>query len=204
METIDLKKELKRFYTAKTRPEIIDVPEGRFLAFDGRGEPGGEEYTTALNALYGVAYTLKFGLKKRGVADFTVMGLEGLWWWDDPTIVWLEDAPPRETWNWKSMIRMPDLVTEEMAEAAKAEVRGKRGPAADRVKLEPLNEGLSAQILHVGPYSDEPRSQKTLHAFIEELGYGLRGRHHEIYMGDPRRTAPERLKTILRHPVEKR
>jgi len=204
METIDLKKELKRFYTAKTRPEMIDVPEGRFLAFDGRGEPGGEEYTTALNALYGVAYTLKFGLKKREVADFTVMGLEGLWWWDDPTIVRLEDAPPRETWNWKSMIRMPDLVTEEMAEAAKAEVRGKRGPAADRVRLEPLHEGLSAQILHVGPYSDEPRSQRILHAFIEELGYRLRGRHHEIYMGDPRRTAPERLKTILRHPVEKR
>jgi hypothetical protein len=95
-------------------------------------------------------------------------------------------------------------VTEEMVEAAKAEARGKRGPAVDRVKLEPLNEGLSAQILHVGPYSDEPRSQKILHAFIEKQSYRLRGRHHEIYMGDPRRTAPERLKTILRHPVEKR
>jgi len=204
MEIIDLRKELKRLYTAKTRPELIDIPEGRFLTFNGKGEPGGEEYTAALNALYGVAYTLKFGLKRKGVADFTVMGLEGLWWWDDPSIMRLEDAPPRETWNWKSMIRMPDLITEEMAEAAKDEVRDKRGPTVDRVSLESFNEGLSAQMLHVGPHSDEPRSLKVLHAFVEEQRYRLRGRHHEIYMGDPRRTAPQRLKTILRHPVEKR
>jgi len=203
METIDLRKELKRFYTAKTRPELIYVTEGKFLTFDGRGEPGGEEYTTALNALYSVAYTLKFGLKKKRVADFTVMGLEGLWWWDDPTIIRLEDAPPRETWNWKSMIRVPDLVADEVVESAKAEVRAKSGPAVERVRLEAFQEGLSAHILHIGPYGEEPRSQRILNGFVEEQGYRLRGRHHEIYMGDPRKTTPERLKTILRHPVEK-
>ena len=131
------------------------------------------------------------------------MGLEGLWWWDDPRIVNLEDAPPRNTWNWISLIAVPDFITSVMLENARSEMIKKKGKTLENVRLERINEGLCAQILHIGPYSDEPRSQKALHGFIAEQGCRLRGRHHEIYMGDPRRTQPEKLKTILRHPVEK-
>lgn len=202
MEKYDLKKELKRFYSAKEKPELVDVPEISYLIFTGRGEPGGEAYTEGLGALYAAAYTLKFASKKKG-RDFTVMGLEGLWWWDDLNIINLEDAPPRETWNWTSLIAVPDFVTPDLLEELRSELVKKRGKALEKVRLERIHEGLCAQILHLGPYSDEPRSQKTLHGFIAEQGYKLRGRHHEIYMGDPRRTPPEKLKTILRHPVEK-
>ena len=201
MEKIDLRKELKRLYSPKERPELVDVSELSYLTYTGRGEPGGDAYTESLNALYSSVYTLKFASKKRG-RDFTVMTLEGLWWWDDPGVVNLEDAPPRETWNWTSMIVVPDFVTTEMLEGVKPDLIEKKGKAVERVKLEKLHEGLCAQILHVGPYSDEPRSQKALHGFIAERGLRLRGRHHEIYMSDPRRTPPEKWRTILRHPVE--
>lgn len=201
MEKIDLRKELKRLYSPEEKPELVDVPELSYLTYTGRGEPGGAAYTESLNALYSSVYTLKFASKKRG-RDFTVMTLEGLWWWDDPGVVNLEDAPPRETWNWTSMIVVPDFVTTEMLEGVKPDLIEKKGKAVERVKLEKPHEGLCAQILHVGPYSDEPRSQKVLHGFIAERGLRLRGRHHEIYMSDPRRTPPEKWRTILRHPVE--
>lgn len=202
MNKLDLRKELKEYYTAKKEPQIIDLPPGKFLTIIGRGEPGGETYSAGLNALYGLSYTLKFRLKKQG-NDFTVMALEGLWWWDDPTINWLESAPPREEWNFKSMIRQPDFITQEMLDEILPEVREKKGPIVGDAVLEIFHEGLSAQIMHIGPYSEEIHTLRILHAFIEENGYKLRGRHHEIYLGDPRRTAPEKLKTILRHPVEK-
>ncbi len=201
MEKSDLRKELKRLYSPKERPELVDVPELSYLTYTGRGEPGGAAYTESLNALYSSVYTLKFASKKRG-RDFTVMTLEGLWWWDDPSVVNLEDAPPRETWNWTSMIVVPDFVTAEMLEEVKPELVEKKGKAVEKVRLERLHEGLCAQILHVGPYSDEPRSMKLLHGFMTERGLRLRGRHHEIYMSDPRRTPPEKWRTILRHPVE--
>ncbi len=201
MEKSDLRKELKRLYSPKERPELVDVPELSYLTYTGRGEPGGAAYTESLNALYSSVYTLKFASKKRG-RDFTVMSLEGLWWWDDPGVVNLEDAPPRETWNWTSMIVVPDFVTAEMLEEVKPELVEKKGKAVENVSLERLHEGLCAQILHVGPYSDEPRSMKLLHGFMTERGLRLRGRHHEIYMSDPRRTPPEKWRTILRHPVE--
>lgn len=203
MEKIDLKKGLKKFYSARERPEIIDVPEGLFLTYSGRGAPGGEAYSEALNVLYSTAYTLKFDQKKMG-RDFTVMTLEGLWWWDDKKIVNLEEAPPRETWNWTSMIRVPDFVTDEIVNALKPGITEKKGLVVDRVTLDHFHEGLSVQILHVGPYSDESRTQKIIHGFTTDQGYRLRGKHHEIYLSDPNRTAPEKLKTILRHPVEKR
>jgi hypothetical protein len=202
MEKYDLKKELKNIYTAKEKPEFVNVPEINYLTYTGRGEPGGVAYTEGLGALYTAAYTLKFASKKKG-RDFTVMGLEGLWWWDDLGIVNLEDAPPRDTWNWMSLIAVPDFVTSVMLEDAIPEMIKKKGKTLEKVRFERINEGLCAQILHIGPYSDEPRSQKALHGFIAQQGYRLRGRHHEIYMGDPRRTPPEKLKTILRHPVEK-
>jgi len=201
MEKYNLKKELRRFYSAKEKPELVDVPEISYLTFMGRGEPGGEAYNEGLGALYATAYTLKFESKKKG-RDFTVMGLEGLWWWDSTNIINLEEAPPRETWNWMSLIAVPEFVTSDKLEELRPELVKKKGKALGKVKLERIHEGLCAQILHIGPYSDEPRSQRKLHGFISELGYRLRGRHHEIYMGDPRKTPPEKLKTILRHPIE--
>jgi hypothetical protein len=203
MSKLDLRKELKRYYTAKKRPEIVDVPPGNFLSMDGRGEPGGEAYSAALNALYGLSYTLKFKCKEEG-RDFTVMALEGLWWWDDESVFSLSDAPPREEWNWKSMIRQPDFITRDMLDEIRPVVREKRGPDVDDVALETFHEGLSAQILHVGPYGEEGPTGKRLHAFIEESGYRMRGRHHEIYLSNPQRAKPENLKTILRQPIEER
>jgi hypothetical protein len=202
MSKLDLRKELKRFYSAKKKPGIIDVPSGKFLTIVGRGEPGGEAYSAALQALYGLSYTLKFKCKAEG-RDFTVMALEGLWWWDDPSIFDLENAPPREEWNWKSMMRQPDFVTGEMLEEVRPGVREKRGPAVDDVVLEAFHEGLSAQIMHRGPYSEEDPTVMRLHEFIAEEGYRMRGRHHEIYLSDPRRSKPENIKTIIRQPVEK-
>ena len=201
MDKLDLRKELKRYYTAKRKPEIVDVPPGKFLNYTGRGAPEGEAYQAALAALYGLSYTLKFKSKAEG-RDFTVMALEGLWWWDDPTVFDLDEAPPREEWNWKSMIRQPDFITQEMVDEVRPEVREKRGPAVDAVALETFNEGLSAQIMHIGPYSEEGPTGRRLHAFIEESGYRMRGQHHEIYLSDPRRSKPENMKTILRQPVE--
>ncbi|MFA5868405.1 MAG: GyrI-like domain-containing protein [Candidatus Bathyarchaeia archaeon] len=201
MEKSDLRKELKRLYSPKERPELVDVPELSYLTYTGRGEPGGAAYTEALNALYSSVYTLKFASKKRG-RDFTVMTLEGLWWWDDPSIVNLADAPPKQPWNWTSMIVVPDFVTAEMLEEVKPDLIKKKGKAVEKVRLERIHEGLCAQILHVGPYSDEPRSVKLLHGFMAERGLKLRGRHHEVYMSDPRRTPPEKWRTIIRLPVE--
>ena len=202
MSKLDLRKELKRFYSAKKKPEIIDVPPGKFLTIIGKGEPGGEAYSAALQALYGLSYTLKFKCKAEG-RDFTVMALEGLWWWDDPSIFDLENAPEREEWNWKSMIRQPDFVTGEMLDEIRPKIREKRGPAVDDVVLETFHEGLSAQIMHRGPYSEEGPTVMRLHEFITEEGYGMRGRHHEIYLSNPRRSKPENIKTIIRQPVEK-
>lgn len=201
MSKLDLRKELKKYYTAKIEPEIIDIPPGMFLAIVGRGEPGGEEYAAALQALYGLSYALKFRCKAEG-RDFTVMGLEGLWWWGDEAAFAPEEAPPRDQWNWRSMIRQPGFITKEMVEEARAEVREKRGAAVDRVELEEFHEGLSAQVMHVGPYSEEGPTIRRLHEFIEEQGYRPRGRHHEIYLSDPRRSKPEKIKTILRQPIE--
>ncbi len=182
----------------------MEVPELCFLMIDGRGDPNSSEaYQDALGALYGIAYTLKFTLKKaEPERDFKVAPLEGLWWADveAPSMAALQ--ADRDSWNWTMMIAVPDGVTAaEFAAAAEAAARRRPLPAAARVRLERFAEGLAAQIMHVGPYADEAPTIAALHAFVEEQGYALRGRHHEIYLGDPRRTAPERLKTVLRHPV---
>ena len=198
---IDLRKHLKHLYSSSTEPNIIDVPPAKFLTITGRGEPGGEAYQAAMNALYSVAYTVKFKSKAAG-KDFTVMTLEGLWWWEGPQRSFEE--MPREEWNWKSMIRQPDFITPKMVEEAKGEAKEKKGvEEIERVVLEEFHEGLSAQIMHIGPYSEEGPTIAKLHKFVQENGYKLRGYHHEIYMSDPRRTAPEKWKTIIRHPIEK-
>jgi hypothetical protein len=204
MSPADLSRQLKPLYAPSAKhPAIVEVPPLDFLMVDGRGAPESEVYAEALGALYSVAYTLKFTLKKVAPErDFKVMPLEGLWWGDveRPTLAELQEQ--REDWNWRMMIAVPELVTAaEVAAAAEAAARRRPLPAVARLRHERFEEGLAAQIMHVGPYSEEAPTIERLHAWVEEQGYELRGRHHEIYLGDPRRTAPERLKTVIRHPV---
>jgi len=205
MSPLDLVRQLKPLYAPSAKhPVIVEVPELSFLMLDGRGDPNtSEQYQDALGALYGIAYTLKFTLKKSDPErDFRVAPLEGLWWADAEAPSLAELQADRDAWNWTMMIALPDDVTAaELAAAAEAAARRRPLPGAGSIRLERFEEGLAAQIMHVGPYSAEAPTIERLHAFVEEQGYALLGRHHEIYLGDPRRTAPERLKTIIRHPV---
>ena len=205
MPPLDLVKLHKPLYHPSAKhPAIVDVPEFAFLMVDGRGDPEtAQPYHQALEALYSVAYTLKFTLKKADQErDFKVAPLEGLWWADEEAPTMADLQRDRDAWNWTMMIAVPDAVTpEEVAAAREAAARKRELPAAPLLRLERLEEGLAAQIMHVGPYSEEEPTIERLHAFAAAEGYELRGRHHEIYLGDPRRTAPERLKTVLRHPV---
>jgi hypothetical protein len=205
MAPFDLIKQHKSLYAPSAKhPTIVEVPELAFLMVDGRGDPNtSEAYQQALEALYGVAYTLKFSLKKADAPrDFKVAPLEGLWWADEAAPSMAELQHDRDAWNWTMMIAVPDEVSdEEVAAAAGAAARKRELPAAALPRLERLEEGLAAQIMHVGPYAEEAPTIELLHGFVAAQGYELRGRHHEIYLGDPRRTAPERLKTVLRHPV---
>jgi hypothetical protein len=152
-------------------------------------------------ALYGLAYTLKFHYKALGT-DFKVMALEGLWSIEHGVFD-MNNPTPREEWRWTSMIRVPDFVEQDALNEVLPDLIEKRGKKVREVRLMEFNEGLSAQILHLGPYSEEIPTINRLHAWAEDQGYRLRGDHHEIYMSDPRRTKPENLKTIIRHPVEK-
>jgi hypothetical protein len=184
-------------------PAIVEVPELAFLMVDGRGAPESEAYQEAIQALYGTAYTLKFAVRNADAdRDFKVAPLEGLWWGDEERPGLADLQADRDAWSWRMMIALPDEVTAaEVAAAAEAAARKRPSPAAGRVRLERFAEGLAAQIMHHGPYSEEAPTIERLHAWVEEQGYELRGRHHEIYLGDPRRAAPERLKTVIRHPV---
>jgi hypothetical protein len=200
MEKVDLMKQWKHLYKpSKKEVTAVDVPPLNFLMIDGQGAPGGEEYSTALGALYSVAYTLKFTLKAQGM-DFKVMPLEGLWWADDMAAF---TEANKDEWKWTAMILVPEFVTVEMVADAKVQAEVKKGlPAISRVRLETYHEGPSAQILYIGPYSDEDETIQRIHQFIDDDGHKLRGKHHEIYLSDPNRTAPEKLKTIIRQPYE--
>ncbi len=198
---IDLKRELPELYTARRRPGIIEVPELKFLMIDGHGDPNtSADYGHAIEALYSVAYTLKFRIKAEGSLDFPVMPLEGLWWAADAAEF---PAEEKSSWSWTAMLLQPDVVTDELvADAIEAASRKRSIPAAALLRLESFTEGLSAQILHIGPYAEEAPTIAELHAFIAEQGHARRGKHHEIYLGDPRRSAPDRLRTIIRQPIE--
>ncbi len=200
MEKVDLMKELKHLYTpSKKEVTAVDVPPLKYLMIDGQGAPGGEEYGIALGALYSVAYTLKFSSKTQGM-DFKVMPLEGLWWADDMAAF---TEANKDVWKWTAMILVPDFVTEQMVEEAKAQAMEKKGlPAISRVRLETFREGPSAQILYIGPYAEEDETIQRIHQFIEQQGHKLRGKHHEIYLSDPNRTPPEKLKTVIRQPFD--
>jgi hypothetical protein len=208
MSPFDLVKQHRPLYAPSAKhPSIVEVPELSFLMIDGRGDPNSSEaYQDALGALYGIAYTLKFTLKKADAErDFKVAPLEGLWWVDVERPGMEELQADRDAWSWTMMIAVPDDVTAaEVAAAAEAAARRRPLPTAGKVRLERVAEGLAAQIMHLGPYAEEAPTIARLHAWVDEQGYELHGRHHEIYLGDPRRTAPERLKTVLRHPVRPR
>ncbi|MBI0583581.1 MAG: GyrI-like domain-containing protein [Methanomassiliicoccus sp.] len=196
---LDLRKQLRTLYDAPLEPVLVEVPAMNFLMIDGSGDPNGsEEYRQALEALFGLSYTLKFKAKKLG-SDYGVLPLEGLWWVDDLASL---DFKRKDNWKWTSLIMQPDLVTEEMVEEATEELRRKKDPPAlSRMRFERFDEGLAAQVMHIGPYADEGPTIQRLHAFVGGSGHELMGRHHEIYLSDVNRTAPERLRTIIRNPI---
>jgi hypothetical protein len=198
---IDFRKEYKHLYNASAREAaMVDVPEMNFLMIDGTGDPNTSvDYQAALEALYSLSYWLKFAVKKGQAVDFAVMPLEGLWWTED-----MADFSPdrKDLWQWTAMIMQPQHVTAGLYEEALAQVAvKKKAPALSKVRLAPFHEGLCAQIMHVGSYSAEGPTILKLHDFIKGQGRLMTGKHHEIYLGDPRRSAPERLKTVVRQPV---
>jgi hypothetical protein len=199
-EKIDLTKQFPKVWKASAKKvALVEVPPLAYLMADGEGDPNGPPFQEAMEALFGLAYTLKFSSKMGGGPDWKVMGPEGLWWADDPSAFCEKRF---DEWRWTLMIAQPDVVTAERVEAARETVREKKDPPAlERVRLDRLEEGLSAQLLHVGPYDGVGPAVERLAAFIAEEGYTVAGRHHEIYLSDPRRVPPERLKTIVRMPV---
>lgn len=202
MGRLDLVKERKDLYRPPgDQAVLVEVDEMHVLMIDGAGDPNtSEQYHDAVETLYTVSYMLKFAVKRGAIGvDYKVMPLEGLWWTDDMRDFSIER---KDDWRWTMMIAQPAFVAADLVEAVSADAaRKKNPPALERLRFDTFSEGLSAQIMHVGPYSTEGPTVDKLHAFITEQGYVLAGRHHEIYLGDPRRTAPERLRTVIRQPV---
>lgn len=199
MGKVDLKKEFKQLYNPSVKEiSVVDVPAMNFLFVDGEGAPASPQYVEAVGALFSVAYTLKFMVKKTKGVDYGVMPLEGLWWMDDMTQF---SADRKDEWKWTAMIMQPKYVTAEDFKAAVEQVRKKKNPPAlPKVRFESFKEGPSAQILYVGPFSDEGPTILKIHAYIQNSGHSLSGKHHEIYLNDPSKTAPGKLKTIIRQP----
>ena len=198
---LDLKREQRSLYHPSAKePSIVEVPQMQYLMLDGKGDPNGPTYQRAVETIYPIAYALKFLSKHELDLDYVVMPLEGLWWVDDLAQLSSDD---RSNWRWTSMIRQPDHLRAEHVAAAKQTVQQKKpGLDVDGVRLGTLAEGIVVQIMHIGPYSEEWPTIERMHAFAEEEGFRLRDKHHEIYLSDPRRSAPERMKTVLRHPIE--
>ena len=201
MPKIDLKKENKSFYYPSTRAvSLLELPEMKFLMIDGQGDPNSsKEYQDAMETIFPLAYKTKFISKKEKSKDYVVMPLEGLWWVDKMEDFSLDD---RSSWKWTMMIRQPDLITEKLIKMAKDEVEKKKNPPAlSKIRFESFKEGSAAQIMHIGPYGEaEALAVKKIHDFIENEGFELRGKHHEIYISDMRRTKPENLRTVIRQP----
>ena len=203
MQKIDLRKQWKHLYNPSAKKiEIVDVPEMNFLTIDGHGDPNtSKDFAEAIEALFGVSYTAKFMVKKGPAAvDYSVMPLEGLWWAENMAEF---SAERKEDWDWKLMIMQPAYATEEVLRTAMEEVRKKKNPPAlVKLRLESYHEGPAAQTLYIGPFADEEPTIRRIHQFIIDSGYRLHGKHHEIYLSDMRRTAPEKLKTIIRQPAK--
>jgi hypothetical protein len=201
MGKIDYRKEYGDWYTAATaKPKLVILSPLNYLMIDGKGDPNTSiEYQQAVEAIYPVAYGIKFKIKRESGLDYGVLPLEGLWWVPDMNLF---STSSKDDWFWTAMILQPPVVTEELFVDTLAEVRKKKKdlPGLTKVRFENYHECQAAQIMHIGPYADEGPTIQKLHEFILSQGYTLQGKHHEIYLGDPRRTAPERLRTIIRQP----
>ncbi len=199
----DLPKGLQSLYfpTGKD-PAFVDVPSMQYLMVDGGGDPNSDRrFQDAIGALYGTAYTIKFAAKKAGTPGIPVMPLEGLFWTGAGEGL---ELGAKEGWNWTLMLMESEAVTRKLFQASVKELRERKDPPGlDRLRFETWREGKAAQVLHIGPYAAERPTIERLHAFIRDRGYRLSGKHHEIYLGDPRRSAPEKLKTVVRQPVSR-
>jgi hypothetical protein len=206
MLKLDLKRKYRHLLNPTPKaPTMVDVPALNYLWIEGSGDPNTSQvYQDAVNTLYSVAYTLKFMCKKgelegQAPVDYPVMALEGLWWAEDMAL-FLDT--PKDEWLWRMMIMQPDLITaQNVQQASEQAARKKELPALPRLQFGPYAEGLCAQIMHLGPYAAEGPTVQALHAFIKENRYQTNGRHHEIYLSDPRKAAPARMKTIVRQPI---
>jgi len=213
MKTLDLKKQFKHLYQPSAKKiETVQVPSLQFAMIDGAIEKGSEpgkspSFADSTQTLYGLSYTLKFMLKKRktDAVDYPVMALEGLWGVEDGKF----DITVKDNWSYTLMIMQPEIITQEIFEEARAEVRRKKGdlPLLSKVRLAHFEEGLCVQTMHIGPYATEPETLDRMKEFMAENGLrdnvGPNGLHHEIYISDPRKAAPDKMKTVLRHPVTK-
>jgi hypothetical protein len=202
MVKIDCKKELKNLYSSSAeKVEVVEVPQMNFLMIDGEGDPNtSQSFQDAIDVLYPLSYTLKFIIKRGEIGiDYGVLPLEGLWWADDMSSFSVDN---KENWKWTLMIMQPELVKKEMVATAIEEVRKKKKPVAlPLVRFESFVEGKVGQIMHFGPFSEEGPTVEKLHSFIKVSGSQRIGKHHEIYLSDIRRAAPEKWKTIIRQPM---
>ena len=206
----DFKKEYKEFYMPKGKPEIVTVPAMNYIAVRGCGNPNeeGGDYKKSIELLYGIAYTIKMSKrgdhKIDGYFDYVVPPLEGFWWQEGVDGI---DYSHKENFRWISVIRLPDFVTRSDFEWATEEATRKKKMDFSKVEFLPVEEGLCVQCMHTGSYDDEPATVSMMHEFIESQGYALditdKRLHHEIYLSDARKVAPEKLKTVIRHPIRK-
>jgi len=207
----DFKKEYKEFYMPAARPSIVTVPPMNYIAVRGEGDPNAEDgaYKQAIGLLYGIAFTIKMSKKGNhrieGFFDYVVPPLEGFWWQDGVEGI---DYTHKEWFQWISVIRLPDFVTKKDFDWAVAEATRKKKTDFSRAEFLTCDEGLCVQCLHIGSYDDEPATVEQMHRYMEELGYALditeQRLHHEIYLSDVRKVAPEKLKTVIRHPIRLR
>ena len=207
----DFKKEYKEFYMPKAAPSVITIPKMNYIAVRGKGDPNDEdgEYKQAIGLLYGIAFTIKMSKKGDrqidGYFDYVVPPLEGFWYQDGVAGV---DYTRKDSFNWISVIRLPDFVTEEDIDWAVREASAKKKQDFSKVQFLTVEEGLCVQCMHIGPYDDEPATVAMMDRYLEENGYendfSAERMHHEIYLSDPRRVSPEKQKTVIRHPVRKR
>ena len=199
MPKLGLAKEYKPYYKAGKKPEIVEFDEANYLSIEGKGEPAGEVFVSKVEALYPLAYGIKKICKEQD-KDFGVPKLEGLWWVEENTSA-LE--VPRREWCWKLLIRMPEFVTKEIMQSVQPEVaKKKKNDLIQEIKFKQITEGKCIQIMHTGPYSTEPETISILMEFVADNNYSINGLHHEIYLSDPRKTEPSKMKTIIRYPVK--
>lgn len=202
MEKIDFKKEMKQLYQPSAKEVVqVDVPTMNYLMVDGEGDPNtSQAYSDAVEVLFMVSYAVKFMIKKGSLAiDYGVMPLEGLWWSDDMSKFSIAE---KSSWKWTAMIMQPSCATPEIIESAIADVKKKKNPKAiSKIRLESLSEGKCAQILYIGPFSEEGPAVEKLHQFIDSRSKRI-GKHHEIYLSDIRKAAPSKWKTVIRQPMQ--